>query len=302
MSLSLRSVLPQNVTSLRALETVTEIHDPSFRRQASRILINRHHQRLGGLTGPIGFPLGDLRPTGDGGFTKPYSGGLIELLDLVNGPQGFQTFRAEVKFVGYRVVNTNDISADQPYFIIGVAGTNPERAVTVRTNIIPDFDVKSGHNVVLQQTITTDAQPPVVLSVTGMDHDKGDPDEAAAKVTKFLNDTSAKLTLALPLLGVSPDVGAYIQSVLNIFGGTAGDIISGLFGMGDDLVGQNARTFFDLDADTPEWRTPKARTHADFDQPHNVEISLDNGEGGGYIAFFNVQLFKDTRIPVAPLP
>jgi hypothetical protein len=246
--------------------------------------------------------MGDLRPADDGGFVKPYSGGTIELLDFVNGPQGFQRYRAEVRFVGYRVVDTNDASADEPYFIIGITGANSETNVTLRTSIDDGHSVKSDNNVVLQQMITTTAQPPFALSVTGMDHDSGNPDEAAAKVTKSLNDIAAKLTLALPLLGVNPEIGAYIQAFLNIFGGTAGDLFSAVLGMGDDLVGQNALQFFDYDAEKMEWRTPKAITHADFDQPHNVEMSLNNGEGGAYIAFLNVQLFNDTVIPVAPPP
>jgi hypothetical protein len=300
MSLSLRSLLPDNITSLRSLETVTQTPDTSVRRQASRILINRHHQRLGGLQGRIGLPMGDLQSAGDRGFVKSYSGGTIQLLDFATGPQGFQRFRAEVTFVGFRVVDTNDASADEPYFIIGVTGANLENNITQRTNINADQSVKSDNNVVIQQMITTNAVPPFVLSVTGMDHDSGDPDEAAAKVTKSLNDFAAKLTLALPLLGVSPEIGAYVQSFLNIFGGSAGDVISAVLGMGDDLVGQNALQLFPWDADKQEWTTPKALKHADFDVPHNVELSLNNGEGGGYIAFPNVQLFNDTSVLVHP--
>src|SRR6266540_4595374 len=301
--LSLRSVLgPLNLTSVRSLVTETQIPDFSAGRQVARALINRHHSRVGGLNGPIGLPFGDLQSRSGGGFVKRYSGGVIELFDFVNGPQGIQRYRAEVKFVGYRVVDTNDASADEPYFIIGVTGANADTNVILRTSIDGDNDVKSDNNVVLQQMVTRNAQPPFVLSVTAMDHDTGDPDEAAAKVAKSLNDFSAKLTLALPLLGVDPTIGAYIQSFLNLFGGTAGDIIAAMFGMGDDLVGQNAKQFFDYDANEVEWRTPKALTHGDFDQPHNVELSLNNGEGGDYIAFFNVQLLNDTFIVIHPLP
>ncbi len=159
--------------------------------------------------------MGDLRLNASGsGFTKPYSGGSIELLDVANGPQGIQRFRAEVRFVGYRMVDTNDASGDEPYFVIGITGTN---SLTTRTNIVPDVEIKADNNVVVQQVITTTAQPPFVLSVAGMDHDNGDPDEAAAKVTIALNDASAKLTLLLPLLGVNPTVGAYVSIVSQYF-------------------------------------------------------------------------------------
>ncbi|HMG72816.1 MAG TPA: hypothetical protein VK582_04890 [Pyrinomonadaceae bacterium] len=300
MTLSLRSLLPPDISSLRGLASITKVSDVSFRRQAGRILIVRHHERLGGLKGRIGFSMGDLQPAGVGGdgFSKPYSGGKIELLDFQTGPQGLEEFRAEVKFVGYRVADTNDASADEPYFLIGVTGANAETNVSMRTNVVEGQEIKADNNVVLHQMITTEAKPPFVLSVTGMDHDSGSPDEAAAKVTKSLNDFSAKLTLALPLLGVDPTIGAYVQSFLNLFGGTAGDIISGLLGMGDDRVGDNSLQFFDYDAAQKEWRTPKALIHADFDQPHNVELSLNNGEGGGYIAFFDVRLFKVSKVLV----
>jgi hypothetical protein len=299
MPLSLRELMPPGATSLRDLQLLTQIPDSDIRRQASRILINRHHALLGGLTGRIGLPMGELRPSENGGFVRPYSGGSIELFDFANGPKGIQKFRAEIRFVGYRVVDTNDASADEPYFIIGVTGNNPGTNVVVRTNIA-EASVKADNNVFLEQTITTIAQPPFVLSVTGMDHDAGEPDEAAAKVSKALNDAAARLTLALPLLGVSPDVGAYIQSFLNIFGGEAGTVISALFGMGDDTVGQNALQFFEYDPVKEQWNTPKAMQHADFDREHNVELALNNGEGGGYIAFFNVQLFNDVSTPVVP--
>ena len=92
MPLNLRSVLPPNVTAASALNTVTGIRDGSVRRQASRVLVNRHHQRVGGLTRPVGLPMGDLQPLGDRGLVKPYSGGTIELLDFDDGPQGFQRF------------------------------------------------------------------------------------------------------------------------------------------------------------------------------------------------------------------
>jgi len=299
MPLSVRELMPTGSTSLRDLELVTQIPDSNIRRQASRIAIQRHHTQLGGLTGLIGLPMADLRPVGNGGFTRAYSGGSIEMLDFANGPKGVQQFRAEIRFVGYRVVDTNDASADEPYFIIGVTGNNPDKNALVRTNIA-DASVKADNNVFLEQMITTTAQPPFVLSVTGMDHDSGDPDEAAAKVSKALNDAAAKLTLALPLLGVSPDVGAYIQSFLNIFGGEAGTVISALFGMGDDTVGSNAMSFFEYDPAKEQWNTPKAMQHADFDRGHNVELALNNGEGGGYIAFLNIQLFNDVSTPVVP--
>ena len=220
------------------------------------------------------------------------------MLNFQTGPQGVEEFVGHVEFVGYRVVDTNDVSADQPYFLIGVTGANAETNVRMRTNVVEGQDIKADNNVVLHQMITREAKPPFVLSVTGIDHDKGSPDEAAAKVTKSLNDFSAKDNARASSSRSGADYWRLYSGFSEYFGGTAGDIIAGLFGMGDDRVGDNSFQFFDYDTAQTEWRTPKPRIHADFDQPHNVELPLNNGEGGGYIAFFNVRLFKKSEILV----
>ncbi len=170
MSIGLRSLMPAGSLSVRGLQASTKIEDSSTRRQSARILIDREHITLGGLTGGIGLPFGELREAASpGAYFKTYSGGRIQLMDFSNSPQGIEEFRAEIRFVGFRVIDTNDTSADEPYFIIGVTGSNPSEDVNLRTNITT-ADVKSGNNVVLQQLITTQAQPPFTLSVVGMDH------------------------------------------------------------------------------------------------------------------------------------
>src|SRR4051794_12092655 len=93
MSLSLRELLPPGSTKLSDLQLVTHVTDTNVRRQAARVLMDRHHKLVGGLTGKIGLPMADLRPLGDHGFTKSYSGGSIDLADFVNGPQAFQRYR-----------------------------------------------------------------------------------------------------------------------------------------------------------------------------------------------------------------
>ena len=182
--------------------------------------------------------------------------------------------------------------------MIGVTSSNSNNNMSMRTNIA-EASVKSDNNVVLNQFVTTTAQPPFVLTVAGMDHDFGDPDEAASKITKGLQSISAKLTVALGVFMGDPTIGAYAQSFVDIFGDWVGDGVSLLFGMGDDVVGTNSMQFFAFDPAAAQWLTPKPRIHADFDEPHNVELALNNGEGGGYIAFFNVQLFNDLTTPVA---
>ena len=300
MAIGLRSLLPAGSLSVRSLQRLTNVADLSTRRQASRVLIDRRHVALGGLTGPIGLPFGVLRDgSAPGAYVKDYTGGTIQLADFTDGPQGEEGYRAVVTLVGFRVIDTNDASSDEPYFIIGVTGSNPDANANMRTSIAAS-SVEAGNNVVLQQAIASAAQPPFTITVVGMDHDSGDPDEAAGKVESSLKDLSAKLTLALPLIGVPPVVGAYISSFVTIFGDWIGKGFSWLFGMGDDVVGQGAQQFFNYDADSKAWLTPADIPSADFPVQHNVEIRLNNGgDGGGdYVAYVYVQLFKVSLSPV----
>jgi hypothetical protein len=295
--ISLRSVLtPLNLQSFRALEAFTKIPDESFRRQVSRALIMLHHERLGGLRGRIGIPMGDLRPV-DGGFMKPYSGGFIKLLDFADGPQGIHTHRAEVRFVGFRCHEQSESGPDKPYFIVSVQGVNDEGRVTKTFG--PFENVETGDNKFIGEIVTRNAQPPFTIFVVGMENDSGSPDEASAEVEKTLNATAAKVQLSLAVLGVNPAIGSMVQSFINIFGGSVGDVTSAVFGMGDDSIGQNQIVLFDYNPDLAEWRPPKQLRAPDFDKPFNVELVLADGEGGRYSAFLQVNLFSGPEVPVA---
>ena len=300
--LSMRSVVaPLNLSSLRALEQVTQSADftgqpdASLRRQASRALMIRHHELAGGLKGRLGIPMGDLRPATTG-FVKPYSGGLIELFDLTKPPEGIHKNRAEIRFVGYRCHQQSESGPDEPYFIFGVQGTNQEANVT-RT-FGPFENVETGDNNFIGTMITTTAQPPFTIYVSGMEHDSGTPSEASAEVEKQLNAASAKLTLSLAVLGVNPAIGGMIQSFVNIFGGTFGDIASALFGMGDDSIGQSFLNLLDYNTEGMAWITPPPKTDPAFARPFNEELVLDNGEGGRYSVFLQVDLFSDDTTKV----
>lgn len=303
-TLRVRSVLKQlNLSSLKELETVTEIRDSRLRRQLSRGLIVRHHERVGGIRGRLGMSMGDLRPAANG-FLKPYAGGLIELLDVDTGPQGFQRFRAEVRFVGFRCHQQSESpligegDGDEPYFIIGIRGGTSDSENVTKTFGPFEF-VRTGQNMFIGEMVTTTVQPPFTIHVTGREHDSGSPDEASAAVEKALNDASAKLTLTLAVLGQNPAIGAMVQSFVNIFGGVAGDVGSALFGMGDDTIGQNFMNLLDYDLGVMDWRNPKPQVNPDFDKPFNVELVLADGDAGRYSVFFQVQVFNDVTAPIA---
>lgn len=259
-----------------------------------------HYLRVGGPTGPIGVPMGDVSPI-PGGFMRPHSAGHIELLDADIGPQGFHTKEASVRFVGFRCHQQSEGGPDEPYFIIGVQGFR-EGADTLRT--FGPFEgsegVQTGDNRVLEQQLTTTASPPFAIHVTAMENDSGTPGEASAALEKGMKDGTAKLTAALAPLDPATvfAVGGAVQAFLGILGGPLADGFSSLLGMGDDFIGQNNMSFFDYDRSKNEWLTPSPKTAPDFHTPFNVEIVLDNGEGGRYSAFFQVTMFDIDRVPV----
>jgi hypothetical protein len=241
--------------------------------------------------------MSDLRPSSNG-FERPYSGGFIELLDFTDGPQGTHKHQAEVRFVGFRCHEQSEAGPDEPYFIISVQGTNPEGNITRTFGTFKD--VETGANGFIGEMVTRDAQPPFTIFVTAMDRDSGSPDESAAEVEKQLNAASAKLTLSLAVLGINPAIGGMVQSFVNIFGGAAGDVATAMFGMGDDLIGQNNQLLFDYDAALEKWQPPKQLKAPDFDKPFNIELVLANGEGGRYSAFLQVDLFDEPSTKVPP--
>jgi hypothetical protein len=243
--------------------------------------------------------MGDLRPA-DIGFTKPYSGGFIQLLDFTDGPQGVHKHRAEVRFEGFRCHQQSESGPDEPYFIVSVQGVNDEGRITKTFG--PFENVETGNNKFIGEMVTTDAQPPFTIFVTGMEHDSGSPSEASAEVEKQLNAAAAKLTLSLAVLGVNPAIGGIVQSFINIFGGTLGDVASAVFGMGDDNIGQNNIHLFDYDSKLDKWRPPEQLTAPDFDKRFNVELVLADGEGGRYSAFLQVDFFETPMIPVPAKP
>jgi hypothetical protein len=300
--LSIRSATgPAGISSLRALEEITrsaefaQKPDQSVLRQVSRALMIQKHQLSGGLGGQLGIPMGDLRPV-ERGFVKPYSGGLIQFFDLTQPPEGFHKNRAEIRFVGFRCHQQSESGPDEPYFIIGVQGTNQEANVT-RT-FGPFENVETGDNNFVGTMITTTAQPPFTIFASGMEHDSGSPSDASAEVEKQLNAGAAKLTLSLAVLGANPAIGGMVQAFVNIFGGAVGDVAEKLFGMGDDNIGQNFENMFDYNSEGMVWITPKPKTAPDFARPFNVELVLDNGEGGRYSVFLQVDLFSDDTTKV----
>jgi hypothetical protein len=290
----------QAMTNLQLASLALGARAPRSIAEATAAILS-HYPRVGGATGPIGVPMGDVTPI-PGGFMRPHSAGHIQLLDADIGPQGFHTKEASVRFVGFRCHQQSEGGPDEPYFIIGVQGYK-EGDERLRT--FGPFEgsegVRTGDNRVLEEQLTTTASPPFAIHVTAMENDSGTPAEASAAVEKGMKDGTAKLTAALAPIDPTTvfAVGGAVQSFLGIMGGPLADGLSSLMGMGDDFIGQNNMAFFDYDRSKNEWLNPSPKTAPDFHTPFNVEIVLDNGEGGRYSAFFEVAMFDIDRVPVA---
>lgn len=287
-------------TSVRGLEALTGFPDQSLRRQTARAMINAHHPRVGGPGGQVGVPVADIRSV-DGGFKKSYSGGYIQLLDFVHGPKGYHDYEARVKFVGYRCHEQSEGGPDEPYFIVGVQGLDAQTKI-VKT-FGPFEDVKTGSSHYLEEDVTLTAQPPFVISVTAMDHDSGSPEEAASKVKEGLATGAVLVAGTVAALFPPAIVGAgIVLGLVELFRGPLSDAFSALAGMGDDTIGQNSAQIFDYDVGKDEWRNPKEHQIPGFEHTFNQEVVLDNGEGGRYSAYFEVQLFKIDAVEVPTEP
>lgn len=291
-----------NLAGVKSLATVTQIADESVLRQASRVLIKRHHERVGGSS-KLGVPTADIRPLerdGGKGMYAPYSSGGISLLfDRIgpDNPQAIVRHEAEVRFLGFRCHEEADhdqsTGADEPYFIINVQGINAEGRVTARFG--PYGDVDSGEDRFEDVVLTNTVQPPFVISVVAMEHDQGSPDEAAAKVDRAFKDGAAVVAGALVFVGL-PEVAVVLLAVSQIFGGIVGDAGSAIFGLGDDEIGANQVRVFDYDPQKDKWLTPKPISDTPFgNKRFNLVLPIHGGEEGTYTLVFDVQLFEVTK-------
>jgi hypothetical protein len=280
--------------------------DPSVRRQLSRALIKQAHVSSGGIGGPIGLPMGDLRLTSDGAV-GPYSGGFIVLNDIKADP--IVTFKAEVRFLGFRChEESNEASAsDEPYFIISVLGTNSEGQVTRLFGPYENVDAGENHfEPEASGILTSEAQPPFLITVTAMENDEGNPEDALNKAKKTIQD-SINITQAVGVLLLQPAVVA-ATVVLNTFfqvaGGLVGSIATSLFGLEDDLIGTANARVLDWNDGLEDWETPgRIIEPAPFsNSPYNLKLDLGQSSEGKYTLYFNINVFKvnTQHVPAKP--
>jgi hypothetical protein len=213
----------------------------------------------GGVTGPLGLPLGDIQPTADGVF-GPFAGGPVRLLHHggVHGPG--PTWCVRVRFLGFHAIEeSNEWSAsEEPYFLISVVGTN--KAVTQKVGPVENVDAGEDHTVVSGVAAFDDnIVPPVLLGVIANEHDEGTPDEAAGKAKRAAESVVGKFEEAMASFG-GATAGSHVipEWARDIFVGWIPEGVAAVLRLGDDHVGSNGNPNFAGDV----WSQPVQREAA----------------------------------------
>ena len=260
-------------------------------------LIGERYDLDGRSAGPIGFAMGKVRLT-EFGARQPFSGGIMEVRN--NKADPVVTFRAEVRFLGFRCDDESDhdqlTPSDEPYFIIGITGlSNTTRLFG------PYDDVDGGESrftTAEESFLVRDVQLPFVISVIANEKDEGKPEQAAAKVKKVCEDainTTQAVALTLGQMQVAA-VTVALDTLFNSIGGVVSGAAAAVLGLGDDFVGSRNENIGDWNDGEDEWKTkPRLIEEPTFSvSPYNLKIPVGDGGEGRYTLYFNVNINQIT--------
>jgi hypothetical protein len=257
--------------------------------------IDTYYRSHGGPRGPFGFPLKEVEFRW-GIPSRRYSGGTITILG--DGPRGGDHTYARVRYVGFRsYAESGEWSgSDEPYFIIGVAGSNNSN--TVRFGPYEDVDagdlrsepawVANGiHRIV----------PPIVIGIVAMENDEGTPAESEAKVRKVMEEIERKIEQAVGgLAGAATGSHVMPEWARDILLGWVPEGIAAILGLGDDEVGKKGMVLFDNKPELLAWSQPPVQgIHEGNEYTHKMLVG--DGDEGQYELFFYVMLWKVTEGP-----
>lgn len=294
---------PRGVVSVRQLLThFSLIPALSVRALLASDLIAQRYELDGRSAGPVGIPMGNVRLTAFGAV-QPFSGGFMVVRDKKADP--VVVFQAEVRFLGFRCNEESghdqSTSSDEPYFVIGLTGLKSNS-----TRLFGPFeDVDGGESRFTtsdNDVLVTDVQLPFTLSAIAMENDAGKPEEASAKVKKACED-AIRVTQNLALVFGQMQVLAVtvmLNTVFTSIGGFLADAATAVLGLDDDFVGSNNRRIGGWNDGAEEWRQiPRLIEEPTFSEsPYNVKLDVGDGGEGKYSLYFNVNIFKVTKVPV----
>jgi hypothetical protein len=294
-TVSLRPILQDIGTqSVRAMVQSTGVADASVFHQAQICAIRSLYRRVGEHRSDLGFPLTDVRFVNNSGVQN-FAGGKIEFLDV--SPQGVVETVVRVRFLGFHCDQESShdqlSGSDEPYFLIGVAGSN--RSNTIRFGPYEGIDTgtvrfeaamladPTGSNPIL---IT----PPIVIGVVAVEHDEGTPEEAEEKVRNIFKEIEEKFDQAAgTFTGTTAGSHVLPQWARDIIIGWIPEGIAAVFGLGDDHIASVPLVLFDFNPGLDKWTTPpQIGMHGD--NPYNRTLNIDGGDQGRYTLFFNVEI------------
>jgi hypothetical protein len=295
MTIQLAPVLRAlGTNSVREMMRRTGSNDPSLLKSAQIGTIEAFYRKNGGYRGALGFPLDDVRFTGQTAL-RSFAGGKVRL--TADGPKGEQITVVQVRFVGFHCREESDhdqgSGQDEPYFIIGVAAANGSR--TVRFG--PYGDINSGSNRFEAAEIVRKADeitPPIVLGVVAMEHDHGSAEEAEGKVRKVIEALEKKFDQIVGgFTSANTDNHVLPEWSRDILIGWLPEGIAAVFGLADDNIGKTPVVLFDNKSDLEEWRAPAVKGKHGQNE-YNVVVPIEGGDEGKYDLFFMVNLIDRT--------
>ena len=278
--------------SVRGLFQSTGVAKSSVFRQAQISAIQSFYRDVGKYRSDLGFPLTDVIFTNNSGV-QHFAGGKIQFLNVT--PKGKKETAVRVRFVGFHCIQESDHDqlspADEPYFIIGVAGSNGSN--TVRFG--PYENVRTGTNG-FEATLLADPfngkliVPPIVIGVVAWEHDEGTPEEAETKVRDVFEAIEEKFDQAVATFAGAPaDNHVLPEWAREIVIGWAPEIVAAIFGLGDDHIGSVPLIMFDFNPGLERWVTP-SQIALHGQNPYNTAIVVDGGGEGKYELRFQVQI------------
>jgi hypothetical protein len=223
--------------------------------------------------------------------SRQYRGGEIHLLGDKVVALAKQV--VTVRFRGFKCVRESDSDQasphDEPYFVLTVvSGT---RSLVRKFGKFTGID--SGDEIGINEILVSGVPPdPMSILAIAYEQDFGDPDETAKKiqeeVVKLSNEVGSLASAAAAADGPGVGPAAAAATVGGIAAGPLGALAAAgivtVLDLGDDFVGQTAKSFFELQNDVGTPPLLGQFQNNDF----NVKININGDEEGEYDLFFHV--------------
>ncbi|NEA31852.1 hypothetical protein [Streptomyces sp. SID13031] len=270
--------------------------DPELTGLAAKAL--SAYRSTGGVTGPLGLPLGPVAVTAGQARWSTTSGHIIARAS--GAPEVSADDRVEIHFVGFtcRKESTEFSGSDEPYFVLSHVA--PGRAVS---SLYKFQDVDKGEEVISPKLLIADA--PVITStlhVAIYENDEGSPSEARRKVEKAMQkaaEAAAQAAGAYDMTTAAAGNAGALSPWAAIGGGLVGGPLGALvaggivaaFGLGDDYVGERGATLFDP---KDGYDSPPDRGKVGGESYTHM-FPISSGGSGSYDVYLRVRKVRDPR-------